>query len=610
MGMISDDDIERVRRASDLVEIAADRVVLQQRNREFWGRCPFHEERTPSFKIDPATQLWHCFGCSTGGDVFAYVMKLENMDFPDSVRYLARRAHIDIVETGTDVRRTRKTRLLEVCEETAAFYHAALTRGTGEGSAKARAYLERRGYGPDLWKRWDIGYAPGRSSLVKRLSGKGFSPQEMVDANVAVERSGSVRDRFYERVMFPIRDELGAVIAFGGRIIGEGEPKYLNSQETSLFHKSANLYALNKAKDAIVAQGAALVVEGYTDVISLHEAGIANVVATLGTALTEQHVKVLGRFTKRIVYVFDGDEAGQNAAERAIRYIGTAKADFYCIVLPEGEDPADYVEAHGKDAFLSLVSRAEPLVTFVIDRRLSSHDVGTPEGRARALADVVGVIAPFKGTLLGDDYAVYIADALAADVETVKRELARTEVRSPRIPGRSTPPEQPQHQEQPREDVPLSLGEKRAIRAERELLALIATEPDAMRPHAGTIAEFTWLDGRHETVAWSMLATPENTPARDVVAAAEAAQPGISPILSSGRLAGAEGYTLDEVITFLLDTLMHYTIERRIRQGTSRLRSPGGMDDAAYDSLFEEISALQKRATLLETRLRNVSMDL
>ncbi len=230
--MITEEEKEKVRAATDLVALVSETVELRQRGREFWGCCPFHDEKTPSFHVIPATQVWHCFGCGTGGDCFSYVQKRENLSFPEAIRYLADRAGIELSDDGTYERRgTKRTRLIEVCEATADFYHTMLMRGK---DGRPRDYFKSRGFGSDVCRRYRLGFAPGRGSLVAHLRSKGFTPREMIDANVAVSRGRGVSDRFYDRVMFPIMDEQGRCIAFGGRIMGDGQPKYLNTSETAL----------------------------------------------------------------------------------------------------------------------------------------------------------------------------------------------------------------------------------------------------------------------------------------------------------------------------------------------------------------------------------------
>lgn len=422
--MISDEDKDRVRQASDLVAIVQETVELKPRGHEFWGCCPFHGEKTPSFHIIPATQVWHCFGCGEGGDVFTYIMKRENLSFPESIRYLADRAGIEIKDDSSYRERgTKRTRIYDLCAETAEFYHTMLMRGK---DGRPREYFKGRGMGGDVCRRYMLGFAPGRNMLVAHLSQAGFTPQEMIDANVAVSRrEGQLADRFYDRVMFPIFDEQGHNIAFGGRIMGDGQPKYLNTAETSVFHKKRNLYGFNWAKEFIVAENTAIVVEGYTDCIACWEAGIKNVVATLGTALTEHHVKTLTRFAKRIVYMFDGDAAGQKAAKRAIQFIERDSMDLRCVVLPDGNDPMEYITAHGGEALKERIAAAEPLMDFVYRSLEESSDISTPGGRTRALEDALELIYPLRDSYTIDTYFMQIADRLGLDLETVRSNSAR-----------------------------------------------------------------------------------------------------------------------------------------------------------------------------------------
>jgi DNA primase len=430
MARISDEDVARVRDATDIVALISETTPLRQKGRLFWGLCPFHGEKTASFKVDPATQLWHCFGCGLGGDVFGFVMKTQNLEFPDAVRLLADRARIEIVEEGgPGLPQGRKERLIAASESAGEFFHRTLSTGRDAGSQAARAYLAGRGFGSGVAKRWRLGYAAGkRGTLAAYLATQGFARDETIEANlVLADDRGEVKDRFFDRLMFPISDLQGRVIAFGGRVIGDGQPKYLNSADTPIFHKSANMYAIDRAKSAIVSTGTAIVVEGYTDVIALHEAGITNAVATLGTALTARHLKLLGRFAKRIVYLFDGDEAGMRAADRAAEFLdfsstpeaGSARVDLLVALIPDRMDPADYVAANGEAGMRTIVDGAQPLLRFVIDRRIDAHDLSTPEGRSQALADAATVLASVRGSLLAQDYAGHVADRLRTDYATV-----------------------------------------------------------------------------------------------------------------------------------------------------------------------------------------------
>lgn len=424
--MISDEDKNRVRDATDLVALVQETVELKPRGHDLWGCCPFHGEKSPSFHIIPATQVWHCFGCGEGGDCFTYVMKRENLSFPESIRYLADRAGIELAEdTAFQRRGPKRSRLIDVCEATADFYHTLLMRGRDD---RGRAYCKQRDLDAATCRTYRLGFAPGRGALVAHLSAAGFTPREMIDANVAFSgRGGRLVDRFFDRVMFPILDEQGRCIAFGGRALDKEKTnaKYLNTSETPIFHKGKNLYGFNWAKDHIVAAGEVVVVEGYISAMSCWKAGIKNIVAVLGTALTAAHVKTLMRFTKRIVYMFDGDAAGQKAARRAIQFVETDDIDLRCVTLPGGMDPDDFVHAEGVDALRALIADSQPLMDFVFGKLEEESDISTPGGRAKALREALELIYPLRESFLIDAYYMKIADRLALDVEVIRENAGK-----------------------------------------------------------------------------------------------------------------------------------------------------------------------------------------
>lgn len=597
MGRISDEDIGRVRDATDLVGLISERIVLKQKGRLFWGLCPFHGEKTPSFKVDPATQLWHCFGCGKGGDAFGFVIESDRVDFPDAVRLLAERARIDIVEEGVSVSRGRKDRLISACEEAASFYHRSLTGSHDKAPARAREYLASRGFGSDVAKSWGLGYAPGRGALVKHLGEAGFSEDEMVDANLALRSDqGTLKDRFYERIMFPIKDLQGRTVAFGGRVLGQGEPKYLNTNDTAIFHKSANMFGIDRAKATMTSKGVAVVVEGYTDVIALHQAGIDNAVATLGTALTAQHVKLLGRFAKSVVYLFDGDEAGMRAADRASEFVDAYstemhrehRLDLNAAVIPDGLDPADFVRAEGKDALLGLIEQAPPLLRFSIDRRLARWDLERPEERSRALKEAAEVLAPVKGSILADDYANYIADRLGVhvDFETVKRAISAA-----RALPRQAPDEESGGNEV--QNAPVVADTPR-IRVERELLALLAASPQLRSRAQQLLADDLLSAGAHIAIAEAIAKAGGNIDAREMSGVLERSVPGSAAELASARL-GDEKTDPVALADGLTDRLKEFELERRIAVERTKLKDPGSFaDPAEYDEVMRQVSTLQR----------------
>lgn len=671
--MITDEDKERVRQATDLVALVSETVELRQRGQEFWGCCPFHGEKNPSFKVNPNTGLWHCFGCGEGGDVFSYVQKRENLEFPDAIRYLADRAGIELAEERGGQRGPRRNRLIECLTEAESFYSTMLMRSRSEGAAQARAYFAGRGFGSDVCRRWGLGYAPGRGALVAHLRQKGFSAREIVAADLAVDRSGRPSDRFYERVMFPIHDELGRTIAFGGRIMGKKKDvaKYVNTRDTAVFNKGKHLFAYDRAKQTMAATGQAIVCEGYTDVIAMHEAGFTNAVAALGTAFRLDHVKLMERQrVHRITCMFDGDAAGQRAAERAVRYIDKTTAEFRCVVLPDDMDPMEFLATRGADELRPILEAAEPLMDFVFAKRLEGLDLSVPGRRVAALKDMASLLAPLKHSVLLDEYATRLADTLGLEVEDAKRAIREAPVqdsdderlrrgggpqgaargsgarrqaaapaRKPRaqagsswddgvpmdaydaVPvtedgGWDVPPEYGAPLEaasaapvSPRLES-LSADERLQVFSERELLCALAARPDEVRPYADRIASFSWTDSRHEAMAWAMLSAPEGSSPAEVVAAAAGVVPEAPSILSGGRALEGREMPDERKLSVVMDTVELGSCRRRIRQIRVRLRSLSkGAPDGESEGLFEEATSLQLRVNELVRKLSSSSND-
>ena len=603
--MITDEDKERVRQATDVLALVGETVELRQRGNSFWGCCPFHQEKSPSFHVDPQTGLWKCFGCGESGDIFAYVMKRENLDFPDSIRYLADRAGIELSEEQGAQRGPRRNRLVEALTAAEGFYCKMLLRGRGEGPDQARRYMAGRGFGAAICRSWHLGYAPGRGSLVSYLRGLGFTAQELLAADLAVDRGGRLSDRFYERVMFPIHDRQGKTIAFGGRVLGDAKPKYLNTKETPVFHKSKHLFAFDRAKDAMVATGEAIVCEGYTDVIALHEAGLTNAVAALGTSFSADHVQAISGFAKtRIICLFDGDAAGQKAAERAVQFVDKTRLEMVCVVLPDNQDPAEYLADHGVEAMRARLAEARPLMDFVFEKRLASFDLSVPGQRVAALDSLAEVLAPLSESVLLDGYVAQISQMLGMNAEEARRRvLARAGRRTPE-PARPAAPRVTGPVSSGQELLSLSHDERFQVMAERELLALMATAPDAVRPYGDRIASFRWADSRNETMAWAMLATPQGSTPAQVVRAAEGLVEQAPQILAGGRIALLEGMDVDRKVTFLLDVVELASCRREVQQIRGRLHALSGVPvDGNANELFRRATELQHRIGELEKQL-------
>ncbi len=384
MGLIPQSFIDDLVARTDIVEVIGNRITLKKAGREYSACCPFHNEKTPSFTVSPTKQFFHCFGCGAHGTALGFLMDHDHLSFPEAIEELARIAGVDVPrEAGSAGEDRGRNDLYAVMEQAAGIYESGLGQ-----SAAARSYAEKRGLSPDVIQRFRLGYAPDAwDTLVRRLGGSDEAGRNLVKAGLASERdSGGYYDRFRGRLIFPIRDVRGRVIAFGGRVLGEGEPKYLNSPETPLFHKGRELYGLYEARQQLRDIPRLLVVEGYMDVIGLNQAGIPWSVATLGTATTTDHANRLFRVTPEIVFAFDGDSAGRRAAWRALENVLpglTEGRQVRFLFLPDGEDPDSLVRKEGAEPFAARVENAEPLSRFLLRRLAEQVDMSSLDGRAR-----------------------------------------------------------------------------------------------------------------------------------------------------------------------------------------------------------------------------------
>lgn len=418
----SREDIDRVRQATDLVDLVSAVTKVKRSGRSFMAICPFHEEKSPSMSLDNARGLYHCFGCQKGGDVFTFLTETQGLDFSEAVEELARRAGIQI-ESDPDAgrRRGRRDALKEAVRRAIEVYHTRLR--TGPDAGPARAYVRSRGYDVDIVSEYRLGYAPeGWTTLVGELRAAGISDQTMIDAGLARRgKGGRVYDYFRGRVMFPIHDLRGDPVGFGARLLSGDGAKYLNSPETPIYHKSSLLYGLDRARAAISRSGRSVVVEGYTDVIALHQAGVPEVVATCGTALTDEHFDLLRRFADRVVLAFDADEAGAEAARRTSDLEAPVRLDLdmRVAIMPDGGDPADIVQAGRVGEIRDVVDQARPLLQFRLEREVAKLDLSEPEGRARALHVAAAQLGRVGDPIARREYERFVARLVGVDLETV-----------------------------------------------------------------------------------------------------------------------------------------------------------------------------------------------
>jgi len=440
-GRISDEAIRQVRERASISEVVSDVVALRRRGRSAVGLCPFHTEKTPSFNVSEERGFFHCFGCGEHGDVFGFVMKTRSLAFPEAVREIAQRFGVTLPEPVEGGGRQGDP-LAEANAAAATFFRAELR---GESGVRARAYLRERGLGDEVIEQFGVGYAPGTGdALVRHLRAGRIPSEDALTAGLIMrsERPDArypLYDRFRDRVMFPITDGAGKVIAFGGRVMpgrpasGDPPPKYLNSPESPIFRKGHTLYALTQARDGIRRTGRALVVEGYIDVIALAQAGVREVVAPLGTALTVDQLRVLRRFTESVIACFDGDEAGRRAAARSFPTFVEAGLWGRGVFLPAGDDPDTFVRARGREAFEAIVAQAEPLVeAYLMDR--AGPDREAVGRRAETAREVGRILKRVRNPLEFDVLVRLAADRLGVREEALRAEGATEKSPAPAVP--------------------------------------------------------------------------------------------------------------------------------------------------------------------------------
>jgi len=449
--VIPDETVAQVLASTDIVQLIGSYLPLKSVGRSHKALCPFHTEKTPSFIVNPERQIFHCFGCGEGGDAIGFLMRQERLSFPEAIRLLADRAGINLPARfggpGGQARGDEgRLQLLEIHKAAAEFFRLQLAHPAD--GATGRAYLVGRGIPESMVEQFGLGYAPASwEGLLRHLLRRGFSKEQVERAGLALSRKEGTGayDRFRSRLMIPICDSAGKVIAFGGRALDGSDPKYLNSPETPIYRKGAHLFGLHLAAAAIRERGSAIVVEGYFDLIALHTHGLPHSVAVLGTALTGEQIALLRRYTARAVLVFDSDAAGIAAARRSAESLLNSGLDWRVILLPEGRDPDLFLQERGAEAFGDALDRSMDLMEFVLDGRVSGFDLGSADGQAAAVNAVLPLLSAVENEITKQQYAQKLARRVALPSEAIIRELnlqtrgRRRDVMPPTLRPRSLP---------------------------------------------------------------------------------------------------------------------------------------------------------------------------
>ena len=420
---IPEEKVSEILNTSDIVDIVSESVILKKSGRNFFGLCPFHSEKTPSFSVNPSKQIFHCFGCSAGGNVLTYVMKYHGLSFPEAVRMIARKYNIAIETREIDPEKRRQIQLKEelfrLNKRVMGYYHNCLK--SGSQSVEAREYLNQRGLSGDMVDEFKLGFSPDAwDSVVRQFKEFKTSKNVAVQSGLVLKRqqSDGYYDRFRNRIMFPIFDVNMRVAGFGGRVMDDAMPKYMNSPETPVYNKSRILYGLHAAKQHCRQQGILYIVEGYFDFLSLYQHGIKNTVATLGTALTPDHIRILKGYASKMVLVFDSDAAGISAAKRSIKLFGKEGVDTRVLVLPDGSDPDSYVVTHGQNAFKKLADGAKSVIPFLLKVSTDTHGLSV-EGRIKILDDMKVHLSQIQDSALRSLHVKELAEILKIDEKAV-----------------------------------------------------------------------------------------------------------------------------------------------------------------------------------------------
>jgi len=578
-GRIRDEDLAAVRERTDIVKLVSGYLTLKRAGHDsFVGLCPFHTEKTSSFSVSPAKGLFYCFGCGKGGDAIAFLREIEHLEFGEAVERLAEQAGVTLrYEGDTPAERraaSRRHALHRANEKAFVLYHEMLLGGR-EGE-DARRYLESRGVDRDTWVDFQVGYAPAYPDFLLRRLARSLSTEVLIESGLALkDQEGHVRDRFRGRITFPVHDLSGKAVGIGARILpGDGGgrddgPKYLNSPETPVYRKADVLYNLHRAKTEVTRSAEVYLVEGYTDVIALARAGVPNAVATCGTALGEGHFRLASRFASRMVLAFDSDEAGARAAERAFEFLERFPVRPVVLILPEGQDPADYVAKHGGQALRELAAAAVPIVEYVLRRSVGRSDLSTIEGQTAAVGAAVPMLEGLSDPIRRSEYGHLLAELVGVSEASVALALER------------------RHAGRPVEVVEATKRASAQDTVERELLRLLSRDIDTFRELAPRLSEEHFVNARHRR----LLRLLDEADGDVGAAVARAPDPETASSLSALPIEPLDGDPVPGYAERVWVRLEEFELRRTSAKLRRELQKMNPTTDARYDDLFQRLIA-------------------
>jgi DNA primase len=601
--------IDDLKRQADIVRVVQDYVSLKKKGANWMACCPFHQEKTPSFSVNPSKDIFYCFGCQKGGSVFNFVMEIERVSFPEAIKIVAEKVNMPLPEMQDDkrfeARRKEADEVIELNSWALEWWEAQLLNEGGAEAKAARDYVEGRGITEETRKTFRLGYAPdswdGLSSHLKR---KGATAAQIERSGLVVKKdAGGFYDRFRGRVIFPVLDAQGRAVAFGGRVMASGEPKYLNSPETAAYTKGRHLYGLHQTRDEIRRKKFAILVEGYLDLIIPYQFGVRNAVASLGTALTPEQAKLLGRFARRVVVNYDGDRAGVAAAKRAIETLLAEDFDIKVLVLPEGTDPDEFIKASGVEAYNERRGAALPHIQFVLDQAMRDRNLRRPADKAEAVEEVLPFIRAVRNKIQKREYFDMTMDALRVEEPALRREIWQTVARAQATTPDADASAALQDKVVRAESAPLTVAEQRLLEllvhdAELRRILLPRIEPDDYEdlPTAGVFRALAELEAAGAEVSFDTLGgrTEGDAVAADLVPL----------LLMSEPQERAAGEAADEAVAeaeSCLLTLRLMRVERRLKDLAVEITAAERAGDTERrDALvMENLNWTRRRSALL-----------